>query len=735
MGGSSQEKVVRTACSLHCGGKCLLKVHLKDGVVVRIETDDSKDPAFRACLRCHAYRGLLYHPDRLKYPLRRTGERGEGKFERISWDVALDTIASQLKRVREEHGPGAVLLVPSGGNLGELHRSTLMSSLLNLTGGHTATWGYFSYEGGTFASLASYANLFTGSSRDDLLNSRLIILWGINSASTIQQTGSNWFLVKAKEAGIKIISVDPRLTNTVATFADQWIPIRPSTDAAMLISMAYVIIKEGLEDQAYLDRHTVGFEQYKRYVMGDEDGIPKSPAWAEPITGVPASTIENLAKEYATTKPAALLDGIAPGRTVNGEQYHRAAIALAAMTGNIGVHGGHSPGRGPYSMSLASYPFKLARGVPVAPNPHEQGAPPRDYSLPSYEKFMPGVNSSARLNRSATIDAMLRGKAGGYPNDYKFLYTVCCNYVNQMPNTNKIVRALKNMEFIVTHEQFMTPTAKFADIVLPVCTYMECNDIWTGGAVPAYGYMKKVIEPLGESKSQLEICAELAKRMGVTNFTDKTEEEWLRQMVEGGDGIPDYETFRTEAIHKVPLDEPYVPFKEQIEDPDNNPFPTPSGKIEIHSQLLADMNHPEIPPIPKYIEPREGLTDPLKEKYPLQLITTHFIRRALSVFDNVPWLKELEPQAVTMNTNDAQERGITDGDMVKVFNDRGALVLPARVTERIMPGVVEIPQGAWYDPDEDGVDRGGNPNVLTNDFHSPAGTFTTNTALVEMAKT
>ena len=711
----------------------MLRVHLKDGIVTAIETDNDEMPQFRACFMHRAYRQVLYHPDRLKYPLRRVGERGEGKFERISWEVALDTIASQIKRVRDTYGPGAILALTSGGDLGLFNHGNLLYRLLSLAGGFTQTWGFFSYEGGVFASLACYHDLYTSNTRDDLLNSKLIILWGMNPANTTLHTGTIWNLTKAKEAGIRIISVDPRLTETAAAVADQWIPIKPSTDTAMMAAMAYVMIKEGLQDQAYLDKYTVGFEQFKNYVMGDEDCIPKTPVWAEKITGVPAATIENLAREYANTKPAALLDGIAPGRTAYGEEYHRSAIVLAAMTGNIGIHGGNSPGRG-FTGLTTPFAFKLGPGPAAGPNPHEAGAPPRPYGLPCYDNFIPNSTSSARLNRHAVTDAMVKGKAGGYPDDYKLLYITKQNYLGQQSNVNKAIQAMNNMEFIVVHEQFMTATAKYADIVLPICTFMETWDISTGGATPFYGYMKKVIEPLYESKSDFQIFSELAPRLGINNYSDKTEEEWIKQMVEVGGDIPDYETFKREGIYKVPLSEPYVAYKPQIDDPDHNPFPTPSGKIEIYSQQIADWKNPEIPPVPKYIDTWEGPTHSLAKKYPLQLVTTHPQRRAHSVFEKVPWLMELVPQPLTIHTSDAEARGIKDGDTVKVFNDRGTTVLPANVTERIMQGVVEMPQGAWYNPNENGIDRGGNPNLLTRDGGSPGGAMNTNTHLVQVAK-
>jgi anaerobic dimethyl sulfoxide reductase subunit A len=263
---------------------------------------------------------------------------------------------------------------------------------------------------------------------------------------------------------------------------------------------------------------------------------------------------------------------------------------------------------------------------------------------------------------------------------------------------------------------------------------LERNDLTTGGIGPFYGYMNKVIDSIGESKSQFEIVTELAGRLGISDFTNKTEEEWLREIVSGCRDIPDYDRFKKEGVHRVKLDKPFVFFEQQIKDPENNPFPTPSGKIEIFSQEIADLENPMLPPIPKYIEAWEGPNDPLSQQYPLQLITTHARRRAHTQFDNIPLLREDDPHAISINSADARMRGIQDRDMVRVFNDRGEMVILAKVTERIMPGVVDIPQGAWYSPDENGIDRGGCANVLTKDDISPGGAFCFNTALVQVEK-
>ena len=702
----------------------MLKVHVKDGVITRIDTDDGEEPQLRACVRGRAYRQRIYSPDRVQYPMKRSGERGEGKFERITWDEALDTVAAQLKRVKETYGPTSIFYVPYSGNTGTLlHSQLAVFRLLMMYGGFTATWGSASFWGGLFSSQMTYGTINTGHTRDDLLNSRLIIMWGWNPAETVLITGTSWYLTQAKEKGTKIVAVDPRFTDTAAAFAGQWIPIRPGTDAAMLIAMAYVMIKENLQDQAFLDRYTVGFDQYKAYVLGTEDGVPKTPAWAEAITGVPALTIENLAREYATMKPAALMSLGAPGRGAMGEQYHRALSTLAAMTGNIGVHGGDPAGFGFQTVGL-----QAISGLALITSLTHGNLPE-------------GTSQKKGVHITKVWDAILRGKAGGYPDDFKLLYVTNGNPLNQFPNSNRAIEALKKVEFFVLHEQFMTPTSRYADILLPVNTQMERNDIirpWLSG--PYFVYLNKAIDSLYESKSDLDICTELANRLGIEGYNDKTEDEWLREGWKGAENatftkpLPDYDTFKKEGFHKIKLVEPIVAFKEQIEEPEKNPFPTPSGKIEIFSKQMAAMNNPKLPPIPTYMEAWEGRNDPLAEKYPLQFISTHFKRRIHSNMDNLPWLRELEPQEVWINSADARDRGIKQGDMVKVFNDRGTVIIPAKVTERIMPGVVSIYQGAWFKPDKEGADRGGCANVLLKDDHSPAGAFCSNTALVQVEK-
>lgn len=313
-------------------------------------------------------------------------------------------------------------------------------------------------------------------------------------------------------------------------------------------------------------------------------------------------------------------------------------------------------------------------------------------------------------------------------------YVVTSNYLNQHPNTRRGAEALKTLDFMVVHEQFMTPTAKFADIVLPVNTFMERSDIappWLGS--PYYIYLNKAVESLEGTKSDLDISRELSQKLDISpGLLTLSEDDLLRGIASSRPDIPDYESMRKDGVLKIKMDEPIVSFREQIEDPDNNPFPTLSGKIEIYCEHLAEMNDPEVPPIPKYMEHPESFNAVLAEQYPLQMISAHDKKRAHSTWFNVPWCRDINQHAAWISPGDAEKRGIAHENMVDVFNDRGRMRIPAKVTERIIPGVINISQGAWYDPDEEGVDRGGCANVLTNDEPSPGGAHPMNSVLVQV---
>ncbi len=673
----------RTVCATHCGGACLLNVHVGDGRIIHVETDTGPEPQLRACARGRALRQRVYSSDRLLHPLKRIGDRGEGKFRRITWDEALDTVATRLKQTQEAFGPKSILYLHAPGDQVCLNNPATMNRLLALAGGFTARTGTPSFQAGMFASFMNYGSLFCSNTGDDLVHSRLIIMWGWDPAGTMTGTNTPYFPAKAKEAGARIVAVDPYFSDSAAVFAHEWIPIRPGTDTAMLAAMAQVIVSEGLQDQHFLDTYTVGFDQFREYVLGTEDGIPKTPVWAE-------------------------------------------AITLATMTGNVGIHGGDAAARA-WESTQGGYPFGMGLGsaVPKAVNPVEK-------SRPGAIKI-PGGEQYPHVHLTKVADAILQGKQGGYPADYKLLFIVSSNYLNSTPNTNKIISVLKTIDFIVVAEQYLTATARYADIILPTASFVERDDITLGVSLGHLGFQRKIIEPLGECRAQNEIAKELAARIGIPDYDTRTGEEPLRDVARRF-GTPDYEAFKESGVHWIARKEPYVAFQKQIEYPDRHPFPTPSGKIEIYSRRIAEMNNPLLPPIPRYIETWEGINDPLAATYPLQLVTKHAKRRANAQFDTIPRLKELIPQAVVVNGGDARQRDIREGDQVRVFNDRGAMIIPATVTERLMPGVAILPAGAWYAPDEQGIDRGGCANILTRDEPSPGGAFPFNTALVQIEK-
>ncbi len=713
MGTSTEEyRVVPMACPHNCGGSCLLNAHVRNGVIERISGDEADEnasvPQLRGCARGRAYRHRVYAPDRLRYPMIRNGQRGEGRFKRVSWDKALDLVAERMGEIKKEHGPSAVLNMSASGTYPAcLHNTGWVHRLLNMWGGQTQLVGTLSNEGGSFASRYTYGTYVTSSDMDDLLNSELIIMWGWNPAASIHSTNTTWYLRQAKENGAKIIVIDPRHTESAAALADQWIPVRPGSDAALAAAMANVILEERLEDKVFLDKFTYGFQDYAEYVSGEEDGVPKTPRWAEQLTGVKADTITRLARELAGGKPAALMTGMGPGRTPYGEQFFRTTAALAAMTGNVGVPGGSSaiPGGGISMLRL--------RGIPtISPNP-----------------------AGCTLNPSNWADAILKGKEGGYPSDIKMVYSMAGNLLNQVGNINKGIEALKSLEFMVMQEQFMTPTARFADVLLPATTSLEREDVFNPwGMLGRYAvYSHKVIEPMYECKNDLEILTLLAKKLGIEGYNDKSDHEWLSLLVADSE-MEEVEEFKRSGAYRINLIQPNVALQKNIQNPGKNPFRTPTGKIEIYSSRLAEMDEPEIPPIPKYIPGWESNDCSEAGDHPLLLITPQSKRRCHSTYDNIPLVSEIEPNTIWINPQDASHRGVENGDPVMVRNERGRTVIQAKVTERIMPGVVSIDEGRWFTPDENGTDTAGSANTLVLDGPSPGGAARFNGNRVEVEK-
>ncbi len=727
--------IIRGGCPAHnCGGRCVLKLFVKDGKIVRIETDDRpedhlSDPQLRACIRGRAYRRRQDHPDRLKHPLKRIGKRGEGRFERISWDEALDLMASELQRVKKTYGNSAILVPYGTGSYNQTNGRQTAARLMNLFGGSLGFYNSYSWACISQATPYMFGTGITGNQRQDWVNAKYIIMWGWNPAEMRDGTNSEYFLKKAREGGARIICIDPRMSMSATALADEWIPIRPGTDVALMSAMAYVIISENLHDKAFIERCCVGFdrsqmpkgleeeESYSDYIFGTQDGQPKTPAWAEAITGIPEDTIRRIAREYGSSKPAMLYQGYGMQRRAYGEQPVLGGCALAAITGNVGIPGGWASG--------------------IALQADDGG--------PFWNVFPVGKNPvRAVIPVFLWTEAILRGRQMGpedgvigadrLDNNIKLIWCVASNIlINQHANTNRSARILQDenlVEFIAVQDQFMTPSARFADLVLPACTQFEVwglEDGWKYG--DELILMPQILEPLAETKSDYRIAAELARRLGLEEaYTEGRDEyawiEWAMELYRNTrfPDIPDLEKLHemNRGVYTRPVHEPRVAFVDFRRDPGKHPLNTPSGKIELFSKSLFDRGKPDtIPPVPKYIQEWESPFGAESRQYPLQAVGHHYMPRVHSTHDGIDWLEEAFPQRLFINPMDAEARGIADGDQVLIFNNRGQIMIPCRITRKIMPGVVNIPQGAWWQPDPDGVDRRGNVNVLTSHRWTP----------------
>ena len=711
------ETIVTSTCGHNCGGRCVVNAHVRDGRIAHISTDARRwnpdHPPLPACARGVGQIERTYHPDRLKYPLRRSGPRGSGQYQQISWDQALDTVAGEMLRIRENYGNAAILDASRTGSQSMLHGRVAAQRFLYMFGGCTDLWSNMSAEAEVFSVRITYGEKdykSAGREPTDFVNSKLILMWGWSPGDGTFGTGTMQYLKHAKQKGARIICVDPRITMTSKQLADEHIFIRPSTDAAALISMAYVIVSEGLHDQTFCDRHVHGFDEgqvpagasYKSYLLGLNDGQPKTPEWAAAITGIPAETIRRLAVEFASSKPAAIQAGYAAGRTMYGEQFHRAAYALAAITGNVGISGGNS------GVSNGATGRAGIKSLPTGKNPID-----------------------AKVASPLLADLLARGKAGGYPEDIRMIYSAGGDLFNQCPNAGKMAASLQNVEFIVAQDHFLTPTARLADIVLPATTFWERNDVhtpWAGAGHYAI-FMRQAIEPMYECRNDIDIFGELSRRVGINGYNDKSEAQWLRELT--ADAVDDFDRFAEQGVARFSAPPDAVAFAKQIRDPEQHRFSTPSGKIEIYSNVLAANPDPYglgvIPSIPTWSPGNEN-----SQRFPLSLCTPKSRARTHSIHGNQPGLARVDPDTVWMHPEDAAARGIADGQRVRVFNDIGATVLPAQVTDRIAAGVVSIKEGAWYTPGADGVDSRGCANVLTTDRAAPSGATTYNTNHVQI---
>ncbi|WP_407212141.1 selenate/tellurate reductase subunit YnfE [Enterobacter roggenkampii] len=744
-----EDTVVWGACSVNCGSRCALRLHVRDNEVYWVETDNTGDDVYgdhqvRACLRGRSIRRRINHPDRLNYPMKRVGKRGEGKFERITWDEALDTIAASLKDVVANYGNEAVYINYSSGIVGgNITRSSpyasLVARLMNCYGGFLSHYGTYSTAQIACAMPYTYGSN-DGNSTSDIENTKLVVMFGNNPAETRMSGGGiTYYLEQARErSNARMIVIDPRYTDTAAGREDEWIPIRPGTDAALVAGIAWVLIDENLVDQPFLDKYCVGYDEktlqegapanghYKAYILGQgDDHTAKTPEWASRITGIPADRIVKLAREIGSAKPAYICQGWGPQRQANGELTSRAIAMLPILTGNVGINGGNSGAR------ESTYTITIER-MPLPDNP-----------VKTQISCFSWTDAIARGPEMTALRDGVRGK-DKLDVPIKFIWNYAGNtLINQHSDINKthdILQDESKCEMIVVIDNFMTSSAKYADIVLPDLMTVEQEDIIPNDYAGNMGYLiflQPVTAPKFERKPIYWIMSEVAKRLGPDihqKFTEgRTQEQWLQylyaKMLEKDPQLPSYDELKKMGIYK--RKDPnghFVAYKKFRENPEANPLKTPSGKIEIYSSKLAKIaatweleKDETISPLPVYASTFDGWDAPERARFPLQLFGFHFKARTHSSYGNVDVLKAACRQEVWLNPVDAEKRGIKNGDTVRVFNDRGEVRIEAKVTPRIMPGVSAMGQGAWHDANMSGdrVDHGSCINTLTTHRPSP----------------
>ncbi len=723
------------------------------------------------------YKNRVYSPNRVRYPLKRvdwdpdgdrnTQNRGTSRFVRISWDEAIDIIEKEIKRIKKEYGTEAILSQSDGhGETNCVHAAHgIHRDLLSLLGGYTLqTRNTDSWEGWYWGAkhvwgceTNGFMDPVTNTVWDVSKNSDAIFFWGCDPETTpwafdgqLASRLCYWFT----DLGIKSVYVCPDLNYGGSVHADKWIPILPNTDAAMYLAIAHTWMTEGTYDKDYVKTHSVGFDKFKEYVMGDEDGIPKTPKWASEKVGVPSYTIKALARYWAKHIVSIAIGNGGPGiRGPYSTEPARLQVMLLAMQG-LGKPGVHQ--------------FKMI----------EWGLYNDKDKIPlPWPKYIPNIYGIQRgwkytdtprqfIPKNLIHDAILRAPIEWYGTTlsrdytdqqfikYKYplddapeihmVWTDSPSWMSCWNDTNDFARAFRDskIEFILAQHPWLENDCQMADLILPTQTVMECDDFGVesmSGQFCTVFPEPKAIEPLGESKSHFEIVSMIAERFGLLEeFTKgKSVEDWIKTAYEKS-GVADdvsWEDLNEKGYYVVPFDENWEQNKAGLnpfyEDPEKNPLSTPSGKIEFYSERLAK-NFPEDrerPPVPHWIPSGENHQETLEceraEEYPLLVMSNHPRWRTHSQHDDMTWLREIHTCKVKgadgylyepawFNPEEAEARGIKDGDVVEIFNDRGGLLAGALVTERVRPGVVYIDHGARWDPIVLGeLDRGGAINTIT----------------------
>ncbi len=701
----------------------------------------------------------VYSDSRVKYPCVRKSFlenkknhkelRGREEFVRVSWDVVLDLAAKKLKEIPKENIYNASY--GGWGHAGSLHRCHHLAwRFFNTTlGGAIGTDG--EYGNGTAArinpmivgDMEVYSQQTTH--EEMIKNCKVYVMWGADLFKCnridyfVPNHVNDGYYPKYKRAGIKFISIDPIYTETAQAFNAEWIPIRPNTDVALMLGMMHYLYTSDQYDKAFIAKYTDGFDKFLPYLLGESDNAPKTLEWASQITGVSAEKIKELADLFVS-KRTFLAGNWAMQRAQYGEQPDWALIVLASMIGQVGLSGvgfGFSMHYGGNAQASSG-----ARIVPMISQGHN-----------SVKNAIPASRiSEAILNPDKEIDFM--GKKLKLPK-IKMIYNCGADLLGHEADTNELIRALRTLDCVIVHEPWWTPTAKFADIVFASTSTMERDDITFGGSYSknvVYA-MRKVVEPVYESKDDYEIFRQLALRVGGNETEQKFTEsksymEWIKSLYEKSDGptLKSFDQFWRDGFVEFEISEnarKFVRHAKFRQDPINNKLDTESGKIQIFSQKCADFKLADFKGHPTWFEPAEWLGSKMAETYSFHLISPHPKYRVNSQLDNT-WVRNAYKiqgrEPVMINELDANKLGIRHGEIVEVFNARGRLLAGAFVTKNICQGVLSIQKGAWYDPEDVGVRNprcnGGHVNTLTSlrPTSSMTQAISANTALVNIRR-
>lgn len=672
---TEEEKVIRTNCRA-CHGGCGVLVHMKDGAIDKIEGDpDFPTNHGTICSKGLAFKQLVYHPDRLKYPLKRAGEKGEGKWERIGWEEAFDTIAHKLYHYKAEFGAESIVL----GQGTSREFESFLSRFANLLGTPNVMGaGYMCYLSRVVAALSVCGKLpivdYEG-------NPQCVIVWGNNVVwnNADEYTGEN--LMRVLSQGSKLIVVDPRLTY-LAGRADVWLQLRPGTDTALMLGMANAIIEEELYDKEFVSKYVHGWDDFRRRVK--EYPLDR----VEQITWVPQDKIREAARLFARTKPAAIQWGVAIEQSINCIDNDRTLIYLVALTGNLDARGGNVFYTPPKAQNIGQFAA------------HDQ--------LPSDKraKMLGGdiFRLAARIN-VITPKMVWNAILTGQPYPVKAMLIHGSNPVVTRENAQEVYRALSRLEFLSVSDFFMTPTAELADIVLPAATWLEAD--YLGGFFFRHGYIfpRKKIVQIGECKSDFEMFHELGKRVG--------QEEWGENVEQDLDGILKPAGLTWQQVKDLPFLRGTVTYRKH----EQKGFSTPTRKVEFSSTILQELGYDPLPTFKEVPESPVSRPD-LLERYPYILITG---ARTPVFFHSehrmIPWLRELHPDPIVeLHPDTAQKHGIKEGDWVYIESPRGRIRQRAKLTTGIRPQVVAIQHGWWF-PEVKTPDHGwkeSNSNILTD---------------------